>query len=382
MNREDFEILEKDIIYFDNAATTLKPKVVIKKIEEYYNNYPANAHRGDYKIAYRASEEFENTRTLIKTFINAKNKEEIIFTSNATDALNKIILGNFKKNDEVLITRTEHASNILPWQTIGADIKYIELTKDYEVTLENIKKIVTNETKVISLAYITNTIGDTRPIKKIIEFAHKHNIIVIVDAAQAIGHMKVDVQELDVDYLAFSAHKMCGPTGVGVLYGKKELLENMKPIITGGGMNISFDEQKYAPKKTPYKFESGTQNIAGIIAFGEAIKYLNSIGLENINKYEKELKKYALEKLPNIKIYNRKSDNIILFNVDNIFSQDVAMYLDKYNICIRSGSHCAKLFKEKNTCRISFYFYNTKEEIDTLVKLLESKDILKEVITF
>jgi len=334
---------------------------------------------------------------LVKQFINAKKTKEIIFTSGTTDSLNKIIFGFFKdylnNEDEVLITKSEHASNVLPWFELSEEknlkISYIPLNENYELTLENVKKSITDKTKVISIAHITNVIGDVRPIKDIIKLAHENNILVIIDGAQSVAHMNIDVQDLDVDFLAFSAHKMLGPTGVGILYGKEQYLNNTKPIIFGGGMNATFLENgTRIYDEIPELLEAGTPNIAGVIGFGEAIKYLNNIGMNYINKYELDLKKYAISKLkevPNIIIYNEFSESgIITFNIEDIFAQDLAIYLNKYDICVRSGSHCAKILKDelkiKNTCRISLYFYNTKEEIDYLVKVLSNPNIKEEII--
>ncbi len=398
MNREDFPMLSGDIVYFDNGATTLKPKCVIDKTVEYYSKYGASSHRGDYDIAYKVDQEYEGTREAVRRYINARFLEEIVFTAGSTEGLNLIVNGFFKDllepNDEVLITKSEHASNVLPWfhlaNTNGIRIGYIPLDDNHYVTLENVKKSITPNTKVISLAYITNVIGDIRPIKEIVEFAHAHNIFVVVDAAQSIGHIKTDVQDLDVDFLSFSAHKMCGPTGVGVLYGKKELLESVEPLLLGGGMNESFDnEHEVYYKELPTRLEAGTPNIAGVIAFGEAIKYLENIGLDTIATYEKNLRKYLVDKLitiPHIDIINIESDSgIVSFNVSDIFSQDIAYYLNKYNICVRAGNHCAKILKKEvgvnNTIRVSLYFYNTVEEVDMLVELLTDKEkILKEML--
>ena len=398
MHREDFPMLEQDITYFDNAATTLKPKCVIDKIVDYYSNYGASAHRGDYDISYKVDQEYENTRALVKDFIHAHYLEEIVFTSGDTESLNLITHGFFanllEPEDEVLITKSEHASNVLPWfrmaKTNGIKVNYIPLDDHYYVTLDNVKKAITPKTKVISLAYVTNVIGDVRPMKEIIHFAHQNNIFVVVDAAQSVGHIKTDVQDLDVDFFAFSAHKMCGPTGVGVLYGKKELLESVEPLHLGGGMNESFDnENEVYLKSLPTRLEAGTPNVAGVIGFGSAIEYINRIGLENIASYEKELRRYLIDKLieiPHLDIINLESDSgIVSFNVTDIFSQDVAYYLNKYNICVRAGNHCAKILKKEvgvnNSIRISLYFYNTYEEIDELVELLSDKDkILKEML--
>ena len=396
MNREDFLLLNQNIIYLDNGATSLKPKVISQSISDYYNNYSANAHRGDYDLSLKVDSKYEETRKLVKDFINAKTTKEIIFTSGATDSLNKIIFGFFKNylktNDEVLRTKSEHASNILPWfelaDELNIKINYIPL-ENLEVTLDNVKRSITPNTKVISIAHITNVVGDIRPIKEIISYAHSKGILVVVDGAQSVAHMQVDVQKLDIDFLAFSAHKMLGPTGVGVLYGKEELLNNMHPIIFGGGMNASFQfDGTRIYNDTPTCFEAGTPNIAGVIGLGEAIKYLNNIGMDKITNYEQNLKKYAISKLKTINdiiIYNENSQSgIITFNIKGIFAQDLAIYLNKYNICIRAGNHCAKILNEdlgiKNTCRISLYFYNTKEEIDYLVKVLSNPNIKEEII--
>lgn len=398
MNREDFPFFKEDIIYLDNGATSLKPKCVIDKMVDYYTFYPANAHRGDYDLSYKVDQEYENTRELVKDFIHAKSLEEIIFTSGTTESLNMIVNGFFEPlleaGDEVLITTSEHASNILPWFKLsknkGILVNYIPLDSNYYLTMDNLKKSITPKTKVISIAGITNVIGDIRPIKEICKYAHEHNIFVVLDGAQMVPHMPVDVTDLDVDFLSFSAHKMCGPTGVGVLYGKLELLEHLEPTILGGGMNESFDNpDEIYLKELPVRLEAGTRNIAGVIGFGETIKYLEKIGMDNIHKYELDLRKYLIDKLMPLKhidIINMESDSgIITFNVNGIFSQDVAYYLNKYNICVRAGNHCAKILKSSvgvtNTVRISLYFYNTYEEIDNLVELLSDYDkIVKEMI--
>lgn len=397
MNREDFLILNDDLIYFDNGATTLKPKCVSDKISEYYNYYSANAHRGDYELSLKVDSEYENTRKLVKEFINAKSTKEIVFTSGTTDSLNKLIFGYFynylNEGDEVLLTKSEHASNLLPWFEL-ADIKnikisYIPLDDDHKLTIENLKNSITPNTKVISIAHITNVIGDIRPIKEIIDIAHKNNILVNIDGAQSVAHMSLDVQDLDIDFLSFSAHKMLGPTGVGILYGKEELLKNVKPITFGGGMNSSFlydGTREY--HEIPSLLEAGTPNISGVIGFGETLKYLNNIGMNSIYNYEKDLKRYALIRLKTIKdiiIYNEESESgIITFNIGDIFAQDLAIYLSRYNICVRAGSHCAKILKDelgiKNTCRISLYLYNTKEEIDKLVEVLSNPNLKEEII--
>lgn len=397
MNREDFPLLKQDIIYFDNGATSLKPKILSDKISDYYNNYSANAHRGDYDISLKVDDSFEKTRNLVKEFINAKSTKEIIFTSGTTDSLNKIIFGyfkyNLKENDEVILTKSEHASNVLPWFELADELKlkirYIDLDDNLSVTINNLKKCININTKVISLALITNVVGDIRPIKEIISLAHQNNILVIGDAAQSIAHTKTDVRDLDIDFLAFSAHKMYGPTGVGVLYGKEELLNNIRPIIFGGGMNATYVSTGIRVyDDIPYLLEAGTQNIAGVIGFGSVIEYINSIGIERIEEYEKELKKYAVKRLEEVKdiiIINKNTDSsIITFNIKDIFAQDLAIYLNKYHICVRAGNHCSKILKEnigiKNTCRASLSFYNTKEEIDKLVEVLKNPKIKEEII--
>lgn len=398
MHREDFPFLFNNITYLDNGATTLKPLVVVKKIEEYYTEYTSNAHRGDYKTSLKVDTEYELARNKVQEFINAKSRKEVVFTSGATESLNYIATGFFSNilepGDEILITKSEHASNVLPWfrlaRELNLEVNYIPLDNNYYVTTENVLKSITPKTKVIALAQVTNVIGDLRPIKEIAHIAHERGIFLVVDGAQSVPHMKIDVQDLDCDFLAFSAHKLCGPTGVGVLYGKEELLQEMEPVNLGGGMNESFDDvNDVYLKSLPTRLEAGTPNIAGVIGLGAAIDYLNKIGMDNILEHERELRKYLVNKLVDIKhidIINLESDTgIVAFNVEGIFSQDVAVYLDKYNICVRAGNHCAKILKDavgvKNTCRVSLYFYNTKEEIDRLVELLSDKNrILKEMI--
>ena len=392
MNREDFEVL-KNYVYLDSSATSLKPNCILNPIKKYYLEETANIHRGDYDIAIIADNKYDHTRFLVSKFINA-NTNEIVFTYNTTDALNRIVFGYFKNklkpNDEVLITKAEHASNVLPWFELGNDIKvkYIELENN-KVTLENVKKAINENTKVISIAHVTNVLGDVRPIKEIIKYAHSKNIKVVIDGAQSVPHMKIDVKDLDMDFLAFSAHKMCGPTGVGVLYGKAEYLNEMKPLEFGGGMNASFaSDTTRVYDYVPRRFEAGTPNIEGILSFGTIIEYLNKLGMDNINKYVTDLRKYALEELKKIDdlvIYNEDCDsNLITFNKAGIFAQDLSIYLSKKNICIRAGNHCAKMLKEclgvKNTCRVSLYFYNTKEDIDKLVIALKNKNIKNEII--
>lgn len=385
-------MLEKSLIYFDNAATTFKPNQVINSVIDYYSNYTANAHRGDYDISYEVDTKYEGVRKKVKEFINAKKDEEIVFTSGTTQSLNMIVNGFFKDylndGDEVLLTKAEHASNILPWFNIEKDIKikYIELDNEL-VTLDNVIKSITPNTKVISLAHITNVIGDERPIKEITDYAHKHNILVVLDAAQSAPHVKIDVENLGVDFMGFSGHKMCGPTGIGVLYGKYELLNKLNPQNVGGGMNNDFESNMtYRYKELPYRLEAGTPNIEGVIGLGSAIDYINSIGINNVENYVSNLRSYAIDKLSklkNIDIYNKDiKSSTIIFNVRGVHSQDTSTYLNKHGICVRAGNHCAKILKDEigvtNTCRISLYFYNTKEDIDKLVEVLDNDNILRD----
>lgn len=398
MNREDFPMLQNNLIYFDNSATTFKPKEVLEAINDYYTKYTSNAHRGDYKTSLKVDMLYEETREIIKDFINANTSREIVFTSGATNSLNMVascfaryIL---KPGDEVLISKTEHASNVLPWielaNDIGIKINYIPLDKNLKLQTNTLEKMITPKTKLVSLAHVTNTVGDERNLKEIGKILCDKNIYFVVDAAQSAGHKKIDVNDMNIDFLAFSGHKMLGPTGIGVLYGKEKLLKQMRPMNFGGGMNNFFEstgDTEY--KDIPTKFEAGTQNIEGVLGLREAILYLNKVGLKNIEKHDNELRKYLLEKLSkidNIEILNKNSESgNILFNVKGVFPQDTAIYLDHYNICVRAGNHCAKLLKDelgiKNTCRISFYLYNTKEEIDKLISVLkDSKNIFEVVI--
>lgn len=398
MNRDDFKILKEDFIFFDNCATTLKPNIVVDETVKYYTEYTSNAHRGDYDNSIKVDTLYEETRTKVRKLINAESDSEIVFTSGATESLNLVVFGfmkyNLKKGDEVLLTKAEHASNVLPWLELanekGIKIKYIPLDKDHKLDYDELVKMISPKTKVISIAHVTNTIGDIRPVEKIGKLCKENNIYFVVDGAQSIPHFKVDVLKNNIDFLAFSAHKMLGPTGVGVLYGKYDLLNETRPINFGGGMNNIFEstgEVEY--KSIPTRFEAGTPNIAGVIGFNRAIDYINSIGYDAIERQEKELRKYLidnLKKIDNVILYNENSDTgIVLFNLKDIFPQDTSVYLNTYHICVRAGNHCAKILKDelgiRNTCRISLYFYNTKEEIDVLIEALKkSKNIFEVVI--
>ncbi len=397
MNREDFDILNSNLIYLDNAATTMKPRSVVESITDYYTKYTANAHRGDYDNSLKVDEMYEGTREKVREFINAESADEIVFTSGSTDSFNMIIYG-FVNNyigpdDEVILDKGEHASNLLPWlvlsERIGFKIRYAELDSENNLTVENIEKEINEHTKVISIAEISNTIGDIRDVEAIGSICKDKGIVFIVDATQSIGHIKVDVQKSNIDFLGFSGHKMLGPTGVGVLYGKKELLEKLVPLRYGGGMNADFSSDgTYSLKDIPTRFEAGTQNIAGVIGLGAAIDYLKNVGLENIHNYELELRKYFIEKLeqiPNIKIYNRNVESgIVLFNIGEYFAQDVSIYLNQFKICIRAGNHCAKMLHEvigdKATCRVSLYLYNNKEDIDILCEKLNYQDTILDTV--
>jgi len=392
--RKDFPMLNnklnhgKPLIYFDNAATSFKPYSVIEAENQYYFNENANSHRGDYDLAFKVDSKVGEVRKKVASFINAK-EEEIVFTSGTSMSLNMIAFGFgfkfLKKGDEILLSEAEHASNVLPWfkvsELTGAVIKYIPLTKEGRLTIENLRSVINEHTKVVSLAQVTNVLGYVVDIKEIAKVVHEFNAVLVCDGAQSVPHMKVDVNELDCDFLTFSGHKMLGPTGIGVLYGKYDLLKNMDPLMSGGGDNARFDMcGNVAFLAPPAKFEAGTQNLAGIYGLGAAIDYLNNIGLDNIVKYEKELRNHAingLSKLENVIIYNKDADGgIITINVKDVFPQDEASYLNSKGICVRSGEHCAKLLKDilktYGTVRISFYFYNTIEEIDVLLDALKN----------
>lgn len=397
MNREDFPMLKSNIVYFDNGATTLKPQCVIDVMNKYYLEHTSNIHRGDYDASVITNKLYDNTRNIIGSFINA-DPDCCVFTSGSTMSLNMVVFGFMKKylksGDEVLLNKSEHASNVLPWiklsEEIGIIIKYVPLSSDYSLTIDNIRKSVTEKTKVISLAHISNVVGDVRDIESIGEFCSQNNILFNVDGAQSVPHIKVDFKKLNIDFLSFSAHKMCGPTGVGVLVGKKNLLENMEPILYGGGMNNYFEEDNsYELKPIPTRLEAGTPPIAEVIGMGEAIKYLDKIGMDKIHQYEKQLKQYFLDKvkdISNLIIYNKDSNSgIVSFNIDGVFAQDLAIYLNHYNIYVRAGNHCTKMLKDdigiNNTVRASFYFYNNYEDVDRLVEALKnSRDIFKIIL--
>ncbi len=387
--RQDFQMLNnktmqgKPLVYFDNAATSLKPNCVVDAIVDYYHNYTSNVHRGDYDLSAKADKEYEEARKVVAKFINAE-VNEVVFTSGTTASINIIAHGFatslLKEGDEILLNEAEHASNILPWYDIAkqtkAVVKYIPLDEHGKVTVENFVKTITPKTKIISIAHISNVLGFEVDIKQIVKEAHRHNIIVVVDGAQSAPHIKIDVKDLDCDFFVFSGHKMCGPSGIGVLYGKYELLNQTSATILGGGMNAKFDScGNILLKKPPHKFEGGTPAIEAAIGLKAAIRYLENIGMENIAAYEKELKDYAiskLTKLDNVIIYNKTATSgIVTFNIKDVFCQDAGTYFNSKGIAVRSGHHCAKILPNylhvNGTVRASFYFYNTKEEIDVFV---------------
>ncbi len=391
--RKDFPMLQSDIVYLDNGATTFKPQAVIETMDNYYRQYTANAHRGDYKLALHVDQAYENVRNIVAEFINC-DKDEVVFTSGATEGLNMIAQGycrqHLHKGDVIISTYAEHASNILPYyrlkEQIGVEIVYVPFDKDGRITVDNFRSVMNEKVKFVAINCVSNVLGYVNPIKEICAIAHQYGALVAVDGAQSVPHIKTDVKELDCDFLAFSAHKLCGPTGVGVLYGKKKILEKTEPLLLGGGSNARFNScGEVLLKDVPYKFEAGTQPIGEVIAMGEAIRYLMNISMDNITEYEHLLRDHlvdSLKQLNNLKLYNPNTDTgIVTFNVKGIFAQDVASYLGNKNICLRSGNHCAKILVDflhtPATLRCSLYFYNTMAEIDKLVKELQDITIEK-----
>ena len=385
--KKDFPLLEnRDIAYLDSGATTQKPKEVIEAIEKYYENSNANPHRGAYSLSIEATEQYENTRTKIAEFINAKHREEIIFSKNATESLNLIAysygMDNLKKDDEVVISIMEHHSNLVPWQKVtkatGSKLNYMYINENYEISDKEIESKITDKTKIVGITHVSNVLGTINNVKKIIKYAHKKGAVVIVDASQSIPHMKIDVQDLDADFLVFSGHKMLAPLGIGVLYGKREILNNMTPFLMGGDMIEYVYEQETTFAPLPNKFEAGTQNVEGVIGLGAAIDYIQKIGYDKIQEKENEIISYArqeLSKLDYLTLYltpnAQNHSSVISFNIKGVHPHDVASILDSENVCVRSGNHCAQPLMRflgiDSTCRASFYFYNTKEDVDRLV---------------
>ena len=389
--KKDFPILEnRKISYLDSGATTQKPTQVIHAVDEFYKKYNANPHRGAYSLSMEATEIYENTRTKIARFINARNREEIIFSKNATESLNLIAYSygmyNLKKDDEVVISIMEHHSNLVPWQKVvnqtRSKLNYMYINDKFEISDEEIESKITDKTKIVGITHVSNVLGTINNVKKIIKQAHKKGAIVIVDASQSIPHMKIDVQDLDADFIVFSGHKMLAPLGIGVLYGKNELLNKMNPFLMGGDMIEYVYEQETTFAPLPNKFEAGTQNVEGVIGLGAAIDYIENIGYENIRKIEKELVQYArqrLSELDYLTLYitpnEENHSGVISFNIKGIHPHDVASILDSEGVCVRSGNHCAqplmRFLGVDSTCRASLYFYNTKEDIDRLVNGLD-----------
>ena len=390
--RNDFPILKRKVngcpfVYFDNAATSQKPSKVIASITDYYENYNSNIHRGVHTVSQEATDAYENARKKIQKHFNAKHSEEIILTSGTTHSINLVANGFtslLNSDDEILISELEHHSNIVPWQMMceknGAKLKVIPLKVNGELDYESFLKKLSHKTKVVFVNHVSNALGTINPVKKIISESHKQGAAVLIDGAQASSHLKADLQDLDVDFYTTSAHKLCGPTGIGMLYGKKEWLEKLPPYQGGGEMisEVTFEKTTYA--ELPNKFEAGTPNIVGAIGFGNALDYLNEIGFKKIESYETELLDYAtarLKSIPNLKIYGeaKNKTSVISFNIGELHSYDLGTILDKYGIAVRTGQHCAQpvmdFFGISGTVRASFSFYNTKEEIDYLYKSLK-----------
>ncbi len=390
--RSEFPILNtkikgKPFIYLDNAATTQKPICVINKIQEYYSEVNSNIHRGVHYLSQKATMEYEKSRTIIQKFINAASNDEIIFTKGTTDSINLMAYSFAKKymqsGDEVILSMMEHHSNIVPWQIQAEDrgikIKVVPINDNGELDIDAFESLFTSKTKLVSIIHVSNAIGTINPAKEIISIAHSHGVPVLLDAAQSIQHIKIDVQDLDCDFLAFSGHKIYGPTGVGVLYGKKKYLNEMPPYQGGGDMilSVSFDKTEY--NELPFKFEAGTPNISGVIGLGSAVEYVNSIGIENIYNYEKELLDYATSKIneiPGIYIVGKAKEkcSLISFDLNGVHPHDIGTMLDNDGIAVRTGQHCAEPILCKYgltaTTRASFAFYNNKNEVDSLIKSL------------
>ncbi|CVN23208.1 selenocysteine lyase [Streptococcus pneumoniae] len=389
--REQFPILHQqvnghDLVYLDSAATSQKPRVVIDAMNEYYRSYNSNVHRGVHTLGTRATDAYEGAREKVRAFIGASSVQEIIFTRGTTTALNTVAISyaraNLKEGDEIVITHMEHHANIIPWQqaakATGATLKYIPLQEDGTLSLEDVKQTITHQTKIVAVTHVSNVLGTINPIKDIAKIAHDHGAIIVVDGAQSTPHMQIDVQDLDCDFFAFSGHKMCGPTGIGVLYGKKDLLNNMEPAEFGGEMIDFVDLYDSTWKELPWKFEAGTPIIAGAIGLGKAIDFLNDIGMEEVTRYEHQLATYALERFKELEgatVYGpQHRAGLVTFNLDDVHPHDASTVLDTEGVAIRAGHHCAqplmKWLGVSATARASFYLYNTEEEIDELMAAL------------
>ncbi|CAG9620833.1 cysteine desulfurase [Sutcliffiella rhizosphaerae] len=399
--RQQFPILHQEVngnplVYLDSAATSQKPLAVIEALEKYYKGYNSNVHRGVHTLGTKATDGYEGARDKVKNFINAKHREEIVFTRGTTTALNLVATSfarpKLQTGDEIVITYMEHHSNIIPWQqaakATGATLKYIPLEEDGSLSLKAVEDTITENTKIVSVMHVSNVLGSINPIKEIAAIAHKNGAFMVVDGAQSTPHLKVDVQDLDCDFFALSGHKMGGPTGIGALYGKKHLLENMEPIEFGGEMIDFVGLQESTWKELPWKFEGGTPIIAGAIGLGAAIDFLEQIGMENILAHEHMLADYALDRMSEIEgitIYGpKKRAGLVTFNIEDVHPHDVATVLDAEGIAIRAGHHCAqplmKYLNVSSTARASFYLYNTEEEIDKLVaSLVKTKEYFSNV---
>ena len=399
--KKDFPLLEnRNITYLDSGATTQKPIQVINAIEEFYKKNNANPHRGAYTLSIEATEAYESTRQKIAKFINAKHPEEIIFSKNATESLNLIAysygMDNLKKDDEVVISIMEHHSNLVPWQKVTkateSKLNYMYINEEFELSNEEIETKITDRTKIVGIAHVSNVLGTINNVKKIIKYAHKKGAIVIVDASQSIPHMKIDVQDLDADFLVFSGHKMLAPLGIGVLYGKREILNKMTPFLMGGDMIEYVYEQETTYAPLPNKFEAGTQNVEGVVGLGAAIDYIQNLGYDKMQELENDVLAYArqeLSKLDYLTLYMTQNEknhsSVISFNIKGVHPHDVASILDSEGVCVRSGNHCAQPLMRflgiDSTCRASFYFYNTKEDVDRLVHALnKAYDMFKKFI--
>ena len=388
--KKDFPILnERSITYLDSGATTQKPEQVINAIDEYYKTTNANVHRGAYSLSVEATAKYEEAREKVARFINSPSAEQVIFSKNATESLNLIAysygMEKLKKDDEIVLSIMEHHSNLVPWQkvakTTGAKLNYMYINDEFEISDEEIENKITDKTKIVGITHVSNVLGTINNVKKIIKQAHKKGAIVIVDSSQSIPHMKIDVQDLDCDFLVFSGHKMLAPLGIGVLYGKKQLLNDMTPFLMGGDMIEYVYEQETTFAPLPNKFEAGTQNIEGVIGLAAAIDYIENIGYERIAQIEDEVVNYAreeLSKLDFLELYitpnKQNHSSVISFNIKGVHPHDVASILDTYGVCVRSGNHCAQPLMRylgiDSTCRASFYLYNTKEDVEKLVEAL------------
>jgi len=395
----DQEVNGKPLVYLDSSATSQKPLQVIEAIEKYYREINSNVHRGVHTLGTRATDAYEGAREKVRKFINAKSTQEVIFTRGTTTSINTVAASyaaaNVKEGDEIVITYMEHHSNIIPWQQVarrtGAQLKYIPLQEDGTISLDDVRAAITPNTKIVSVMHVSNVLGVINPVKEIAQIAHENGAVMVVDGAQSAPHMKIDVQDLDCDFFAFSGHKMCGPTGIGVLYGKKHLLENMEPIEFGGEMIDFVHLYESTWKELPWKFEGGTPIIAGAVGLGAAIDFLNEVGLDNIAEHEHKLAAYALEKMSAVEgmtVYGpldaAKRAGLVTFNISDVHPHDVATVLDAEGIAVRAGHHCAqplmRWLKASATARASFYLYNTEEDIDKLVEgLVKTKEYFSDV---